>query len=115
VWTVIIAAMPTLQTAVWNRGDRRSEINSFKRASAIKARPDDDDVVVRQERGDASTVYVLHRAFRPDQLIVRTRDEAVAQALAFAKRAQVAAWFTSDEHDFVLLGTCRKVEIVRPS
>jgi hypothetical protein len=83
----------------------------------IKARPDEDDVVVRQKRGNPSTVYVLHTTSAPDQLLYRTFDEAVAQVLAFAKHAHVAAWFTNDEDDFVLLGTFRKgtVELARSS
>ena len=37
-----------------------------------------------------------------------TRDEAVAQALAFAKRQRVRAWFAKGTDEFVLLGTFRK-------
>ena len=77
----------------------------------IKARPDEDDVVVRQKRGNPSTVYVQHTTSAPDQFLYRTREEAVSQVLAFAKHAHVAAWFTNDEDDFVLLGTFRKKEL----
>lgn len=77
----------------------------------IKARPDEDDVVVRQKRGNPSTVYVLHTASAPDQLLYRTREVAVSQALAFAKHVHVAAWFTNDEDDFVLVGTFRKEQM----
>jgi hypothetical protein len=69
-------------------------------------RPDDDDVVVRQERGNPAVVYILGTPSTPAQFQVRTRDEAVAQALAFAKRQHVRAWF-GDGDDFVLLGSFR--------
>jgi hypothetical protein len=69
--------------------------------------PANDDVVVRLKRGNPSTVYVLGTSSTPDQFIVRTRDEAVSQALAFAKRQKVQAWFAKDD-GFVLLGTFRE-------
>ena len=68
---------------------------------------EDGDVVVRQEKREGKRVYVLHAASAPDQFLLRTFDEAVAQALAFAKRQHVRAWFTNDEDDFVPLGTFR--------
>jgi hypothetical protein len=73
----------------------------------VIARPDPDDVVVRLKRGNPSTVYLLGTPSAPDQYAIRTRDEAVSQAVAFAKRQQVRAWFTSGNDDFVLLGTFR--------
>jgi hypothetical protein len=48
--------------------------------------PDEGDVVVRQKHGNPSTVYLLGTPSAPEQFILRTRDEAVSQALAFAKR-----------------------------
>ena len=79
--------------------------------------PDNDDVVIRQKRGSPSTVYVRHTTSALDQLLYRTRKEAASKVLAFAKRAHVAAWFTNDDDDFVLLGTFRKekVELARSS
>ena len=70
--------------------------------------PDEGDVVVRQKRGNSSTVYLLGTASAPDQFTLRTRDEAVSQALAFAKRQQVRAWFANGDDECVLLGTFRK-------
>jgi hypothetical protein len=69
--------------------------------------PDSDDVVVRQKHGNPSVVYLLGTPSAPDQFIVRTRDEAVSQAVAFAKRQRVRAWFTNGDDKFVLLGTFR--------
>lgn len=69
--------------------------------------PDNDDVVVRQRRGNPHVIYVLGTPANPGQFLVRTRDEAVAQAVAFAKWQQVRAWFDNDDGTLVLLGTFR--------
>jgi hypothetical protein len=68
---------------------------------------------VRVKRGNPSTVFVLGTSLNPDQFIVRTRDEAVSQAVAYAKRQRVRAWFSGD-NGFVLLGTSR-AEAVAPT
>ena len=70
-------------------------------------RPDNDDVLIRQKHGNPSPVYLLGTFLTPDQFMVRTRDDAVSQALAYAKRQQVRAWFANGGEDFVLLGTFR--------
>ena len=71
------------------------------------ALPDENDVVIRQRHGNPSIVFVLGTPSTPDQFILRTRDEAVSQALAYAKRQHVRAWFAKGDDDFVLLGTFR--------
>jgi hypothetical protein len=73
----------------------------------MAVRPDDDDVVVQQRRGNPSVLYILGTLSTPAQFQVRTRNEAVSEALAFAKRQKVRAWFQKDD-DFVLLGTFRE-------
>ena len=70
--------------------------------------PDEDDVVVRQRRGNPHTVYLLGTPTAPDQFSLRTREEAVAQAVAFAKRQHVRAWFDNGDNTFLLLGTFRE-------
>jgi hypothetical protein len=72
--------------------------------------PENDDVVVRQKHGNPTTVYVLSTSSTPEQFTIPTRDEAVAQALTFARRAQVRAWFANGDSTFVLLGTFRQEE-----
>jgi hypothetical protein len=52
--------------------------------------------------------------FAPEQFTLRTRDEAVAQVLAFAKRHRVCAWFTNGGDEFLLLGTFRKETVKSP-
>jgi len=76
--------------------------------------PDKNDVVIRQKHGNPSTVYVLGTPSSSNQFTLRTRDEAVAQALAYAKRQHVRAWFAKGDDDFVLLGTFRE-EQVKPA
>ena len=71
----------------------------------VMALPDKNDVVIRQRHGNPSIVFVLGTPSTPDQFILRTRDEAVSQALAYAKRQHVRAWFAKGDDDFVLLGT----------
>ena len=66
--------------------------------------PDNDDVIVRRKLDGSTLVYVLRTHWSPDQVGLSTREEAVSQALAYAKRHHVRAWFAEDE-DFVLLGT----------
>ena len=69
--------------------------------------PDEADVV-RQRHGNPSIVFVLGTPSTPDQFILRTRAEAVSQALAYASRQHVRAWFAKGDDDFVLLGTFRE-------
>ena len=76
--------------------------------------PEGADVLVRQKPGNATPAYLVGTYSAPDQFIVPTRDEAVSQALAFAKRQHVHAWFASSDDEFMLLGTFRQ-EIVEPA
>ena len=74
---------------------------------ASRPLPEAGDVVVRQKDGNPSPVYLLGTSATPDQFILRTPEEAVSQALAFAKLQHVRAWFANGEAEFVLLGTFR--------
>jgi hypothetical protein len=70
--------------------------------------PEDGDVVVRQEKREGQRTYVLRTAPGPDQSLLRSREEAVSHAVAYAKRQHVRAWFTKGDDAFVLLGTFRE-------
>ena len=70
--------------------------------------PDIDDVVVRQRRGNPDVVYALGTPTTPDQFSLHTREEAVTQAVAFARRQRVRAWFENGDNTFRLLGTFRR-------
>ena len=67
--------------------------------------PDKDDVVVRPRRGSPHTVYLLGTSTTPDQFSLRTREEAVTQAVTFARRQHVRAWFDNGDDTVLLLGT----------
>jgi hypothetical protein len=69
--------------------------------------PNQDDVVVRRRAHDTGVTFVLGTPPAPEQFTLRTRDEAVARALAFAKRQHVCAWLASGSDEPVLLGTFR--------
>jgi hypothetical protein len=62
---------------------------------------------------EGRVVYVLHTAPGADQYLLRTREEAVAQAMTFAKRQGVRAWLTDEKDDVVLLNDFRVVESVQ--
>ena len=74
--------------------------------------PEDGDIVVRQQTREGRRVYVLHRAAGVDQYLLRTREEAVRQAVTFAKRQGVRAWLAGETHEFVPLNDVRAVESV---
>ena len=72
--------------------------------------PEDGDIVVRHETREAERVYVLHIARRSDQMLYRTREGAVAQAIAFAKQHHVRAWIATHDGDHTLLDDFRHAE-----
>ena len=66
-------------------------------------RPEPGDIIVRETRPDEGIAYVLHTGSTVDQFIVRSREEAIRQALSFARLHRVHAWFTDDEREFTHL------------
>jgi hypothetical protein len=74
--------------------------------------PEDGDIGVREETREGTLVYVLH-TFGSDQYVLRNRENAVAQAVRFAKRARVRAWLADEGYDFELLVDFRVVESIR--
>jgi hypothetical protein len=79
---------------------------------AARLAPEDGDIVVREEKREGVLIYVLHIAPGADQYLVRTREEAVAQAVTFARREHVRAWLTDEGYDFTLVEDFRVVESV---
>jgi hypothetical protein len=65
--------------------------------------PQDGDAVARLERREGTPIYFLCTSPGPDQYLLHSRDEAVAQVLMFAKRAKLRAWLTDEAEDSVLL------------
>ena len=78
----------------------------------IRSVPEDGDVVLHRQERDGSPIYLLHTAPGPDQFVLRSRDEAVARGLAYAKRERVRAWLIEEGQEFVLLEDCRIVASV---
>jgi hypothetical protein len=74
--------------------------------------PEDGDVVVRQQRLEETLVYVLHTAPGVGQYVLRSREEAVAHAVTFAKRESVRALLTAEADEFALLEDFRDGESV---
>ena len=62
------------------------------------SRPSDGDIVVREQRRGQMLVYLLRSQPGPDQIIVLSRDTALAQARSIATRVHVRAWLTIDGH-----------------
>ena len=75
--------------------------------SLPRTTPEDGDIVVREEHRNRTLIYVLHTAPGADQYMVRSRADAIAQGVAFAKRQHVRAWLTDEGYEFVLLGDYR--------
>jgi hypothetical protein len=69
--------------------------------------PEDGDIVVRQETREGRSVYVLHTAPGPDQYVLGSRDECVAQAVTLAQLESVRAWVSAERDRFILLNDCR--------
>jgi hypothetical protein len=79
---------------------------------ASRSTPEDGDLVVREEERERRRVYLLHTAPGPAQVLLRSREEAIAKALTFAERERVRAWLTDEGDDFVLLEDFRVAEPV---
>lgn len=75
---------------------------------SVMIHPDQDDVVVRRRRGNPDMTYLVGTPTTPDQFGLRTREEAVTQAVGFARRQRVRAWFDNGDNTFLLLGTFRE-------
>jgi hypothetical protein len=91
---------------------RRGVLSRLDDLLPARSTPENGDIVVRAEYRNGTLVYVLHTAPREDQYLLRTREEGVAQALAFAKRQFVRAWLTDEGYDFTLLEDFRVVASV---
>ncbi|RPI51592.1 MAG: hypothetical protein EHM55_18545 [Acidobacteria bacterium] len=76
------------------------------------ATPEDGDIVIRQDKREGQVIYVLLTTPGADQYLLRTREEAVAQAERFARRQGVRAWFRDERAACVLLNDFRIVRSV---
>jgi hypothetical protein len=76
--------------------------------------PENGDVIVRQKERKGKPVFVLSRAPGPDEYFVRSRKDAVAQAIAFANLAGARAWFAAGSVGFLLLASGAYQDAERP-
>jgi hypothetical protein len=67
-----------------------------------RSTPEDGDVVVQQDTRDGRCIFVLHIAPGPDQLLLHSRDTALAAARGFATRQQVRVWLTKGDFEFTV-------------
>src|SRR5271167_2594766 len=74
-----------------------------------RSTPQDGDIVIREDTRRGKPIYVLYTAPGADQYALRSREEAVAQALTFAKREQVRVWQTEGDYDFKLIEDFRVI------
>jgi hypothetical protein len=73
--------------------------------------PQDGDIVIRQEMRDGTPAFMLRTVPGADQVVLRTRDAAMAQATAFARRYGVRVWLTIGESDFKLVEDFRVASV----
>ena len=94
------------------RHDASAAANKKRHEMTAHTTPEDGDVVVRREKLEGRFVYLLHTVPGTAQYVLRTREEAVAQAATFAKRHGVRAWLSDEREDWVLLGDAPAVESI---
>ena len=63
------------------------------------------DIVVCQQLRGPQLVYILRPLRGPDQILVRSRDVALGQAMSIAARQNVRVWLTSDGQHHVPVET----------
>jgi hypothetical protein len=74
--------------------------------------PESGDVVVRKEKREGRVVYVLHTPPGADQYLLRTREEAIAEGVTFAKHHGVRVWLSDERNDCTMLDDFRAAESV---
>jgi hypothetical protein len=82
------------------------------RGKAITTAPEEGDVVIRHYERDGRSAFVLHTVPGPEQCVICSRDDAVRQAVVFAKRERVRVWSTDDGAGAILLKDFRVVKSV---
>ena len=69
-----------------------------------RSTPVPGDLVVREDTRDGALVYVLSATPGAEQFLLHSREVAIAQARAFARRLGVHAWL-ADGNGFTVLDT----------
>jgi hypothetical protein len=89
---------------------RLLSLRNNMRGTAVRTMPENGDVVIRPHVQDGRRVFALHTVPGPEQCVLRSRDDAVGQAVVFAKREHVRVWSTDDGAGFVLLEDFRRMK-----
>jgi hypothetical protein len=66
-----------------------------------RLQPRSGDIVVSQQQRGTQLVYILRPITGPDQILVRSREVALGQAISIAARQNVRVWLTSDGRNHV--------------
>jgi hypothetical protein len=82
------------------------------RGTTVTTAPEDGDVVIRHHERDGRRAFALHMVPGPEQCVLRSREDAIRQAVVFAKREHVRVWSTDDGAGLVLLKDFRVVKSV---
>jgi hypothetical protein len=98
---------PTLRPKRDRRGHPRIPPHHLTRST-----PEAGDIVVREEKREGTLVYVLHTAPGAHQRLLRSRREAIAEALASAWCHHIRAWLTDEGPHFTLLEDFRVVTTI---
>jgi hypothetical protein len=77
--------------------DRRAQPRFSPPDVAVPTPTDDGDIVIRVEEREGIFLYVVTIAPGVDELQSLTAEQAVAQALACARRRHTRAWFKGDK------------------
>ena len=65
--------------------------------------PEVGDIVIREERREGASLYVLPAVPGIDQPVLSIREEAVAQGLKCASSLRVRVWLAEGRDDFTLI------------
>jgi hypothetical protein len=95
--------------------ERTTKTAGIPAAGPVIEQPEKDDVFVREGRGHPGAEYLVGTSSSPAGLVLNSRNEAIAQALEFARSAHVRAWMDGSRDQSVLLGSFRGEEQERAS
>jgi len=70
-----------------------------------RLQPRSGDIVICQQQRGPQLVYILRPLTGPDQILVRSREVALGQAMSIAARQKVRVWLTSDGQHHVPVET----------
>jgi hypothetical protein len=101
-----------LPPAVAGRALEHSRQSGEDGRAAVPTSTEDGDIIIRVEERDGIFLYVVTTTRGVDEFQTLTAEQAVAQALAFARRQHARAWFKGDK-DPVLLEDFREAHRFR--